>query len=142
MFHSNPDAFFRLQILISGVVGTPYEGGFFHFSAEIPNEYPFKPPTVKFLTTNKNTLRIHPNLYKCGKVCLSILGTWAGPGWNSSMSIDSVCVSIRSLLSENPITNEPGFETTDPQSRTAMKYDKQVRFATIKCALIKGTSER
>ena len=26
-------------------------------------------------------VRFNPNLYNCGKVCLSLLGTWSGPGW-------------------------------------------------------------
>ena len=126
----------KFQILISGVTDTPYEGGFFHFAAEIPNEYPFEPPKVRFITTNMCTLHYHPNLYKCGKICLSILNTWEGPSWNSSMTIDSVCVSIRSLFSENPLTNEPGYEMLSPSSKTAMIYNKFARYATIKCALI------
>jgi hypothetical protein len=29
----------------------------------------------------------HPqNLYNCGKVCLSLLGTWSGPGWDPAHS--------------------------------------------------------
>ena len=115
---------FKFQILIRGVPDTPYEGGYFHFKGEIPEEYPFKPPKITFLTTGtdkmRNGLRLHPNLKSGGSVCLSILGTYIGPGWNSSMSIDSVCISIRSLLCENPYTNEPGFEKTDPQSKSAI----------------------
>jgi len=43
---------------------------------EIPVRYPIVPPTVKFI--QHSGMRIHPNLYVEGKVCLSILGTWAG----------------------------------------------------------------
>jgi len=36
---------------------------------------------------------------QCGKVCLSLLGTWAGPGWNPAKStLLQVLVSIQSLI--------------------------------------------
>ena len=43
------------------------------------DRYPFEPPKVLILTVDGRT-RINPNLYANGKVCLSILGTWSGPG--------------------------------------------------------------
>lgn len=36
---------------------------------------------VHFLTTGAGRVRFNPNLYACGKVCLSLLGTWTGPSW-------------------------------------------------------------
>jgi ubiquitin-protein ligase len=36
------------------------------------------PPKVQFLTTGGGRERLNPNLYACGKVCLSLLGTWPG----------------------------------------------------------------
>ena len=53
---------------------------------------------------------VNPNLYENGKVCLSILGTWSGPGWTTACTLSSVLLSIQSLLNENPIHNEPGWE--------------------------------
>jgi hypothetical protein len=43
-------------------------------------------PQVQFLTTGGGTVRFNPNLYNCGKVCLSLLGTWAGPSWQPGIS--------------------------------------------------------
>ncbi len=34
-------------------------------------------------------MRFNPNLYNCGKVCLSLLGTWGGDrgeSWDSNVS--------------------------------------------------------
>ena len=34
-------------------------------------------------------MRFNPNLYNCGKVCLSLLGTWSGgrgEGWDAHSS--------------------------------------------------------
>ena len=40
-----------------GPPGTPYEGGTFKVDVKIPNEYPFRPPAMKFET------RVwHPNI--------------------------------------------------------------------------------
>jgi hypothetical protein len=37
-------------------------------------------------------VRFNPNLYSDGKVCLSLLGTWSGPGWIPNQStLAQVC---------------------------------------------------
>ncbi|KAL0353758.1 UNVERIFIED_CONTAM: putative ubiquitin-conjugating enzyme E2 25 [Sesamum angustifolium] len=59
-------------------------------------------------------LRINPNLYSCGKVCLSLLNTWTGghkekwiPGVSTMLQ---VLVSIQGLiLNAKPYFNEPGY---------------------------------
>jgi hypothetical protein len=69
------------KFLISGPVDTPYEGGFFLFDMSLPMDYPASSPAVTFLTTGGGAVRFNPNLYNCGKVCLSLLGTWSGEAW-------------------------------------------------------------
>lgn len=66
------------KIMIAGPDGTPYAGGLFEFDCLIPLEYPHKPPLMHLRTTGGGTVRFNPNLYNCGKVCLSLLGTWPG----------------------------------------------------------------
>jgi len=63
-----------IHALITGSFDTPYEGGFFYFLIRCPSDYPIRPPRVKLMTTGAGTVRFNPNLYKCGKICLSILG--------------------------------------------------------------------
>jgi hypothetical protein len=41
---------------------------------------------VHFLTTGGGSVRFNPNLYNGGDVCLSLLGTWPGPGWQPGQS--------------------------------------------------------
>lgn len=58
-------------------------------------------------------LRLNPNLYESGKVCLSLLNTWWGNGcekWGKSNStMLQVLVSIQGLvLNDKPYFNEPG----------------------------------
>ena len=60
-------------------------------------------------------LRLNPNLYNCGKVCLSLLNTWTGvknEKWIPGVStILQVLVSIQGLiLNTKPYFNEPGYE--------------------------------
>ena len=53
------------------------------------DDYPVEPPKVKFCTLDPN-IRFNPNLYTCGKVCLSIINTWNGPYWTSCLTLSSV----------------------------------------------------
>jgi ubiquitin-protein ligase len=95
--------------LVRGHAGTPYEGLLGLYDFVFPDEYPFSPPQVLWKTHDGIT-RFHPQLYKGGKVCLSILGTWTGPGWASTMNLTSVVQILQSLFVENPLACEPGYE--------------------------------
>ena len=82
--------------LVFGPADTPYANCPLFFSVKVPKDYPFTSPTVIMLTSDGLT-RFHPNLYVNGKVCLSILGTYSGPSWASTLNIGSVFKSIVSL---------------------------------------------
>ncbi|KAK4687368.1 hypothetical protein P7C73_g2746, partial [Tremellales sp. Uapishka_1] len=99
-----------LKAMIVGSEGTPYENGCFIFDIFLPMEYNHLCPLVKSMTTNGGTYRYNPNLYADGKVCLSLLGTWSGPGWIGGQStLLQVLISLQSLiLCEEPYLNEPG----------------------------------
>ena len=60
--------------MIVGPKDTPYYGGFYFFEFNFPMDYPHHPPVVKY-HTNGDNVRFHPNFYKTGKVCVSILNT-------------------------------------------------------------------
>ena len=92
-----------IHALITGPFETPYEGGFFHFLLWCPPDYPMSAPKCMIMTTGGGTVRFNPNLYANGKVCLSILGTWSGPGWSPAQSLGTVLLSIQSLMNENPV---------------------------------------
>jgi len=64
-----------MQAIITGPIDTPYSGGCFTFHIFFPDTYPNSPPLVNLETTGGGTIRFNPNLYNCGKVCLSLLGT-------------------------------------------------------------------
>lgn len=104
------------------------------FKFEFPEAYPFEPPKVTFLTSDGRT-RLHPNLYVSGKVCLSILGTWSGPSWQSTMSLSMVLLSLKALLDSNPLAHEPGYEKLNLQSPRAHQYSEYVKHQSMKLAI-------
>lgn len=93
--------------LIIGPKDTPYEGGYYFFEITYPYNYPHEPPVYKFLSNDGNT-RFNPNLYKNGKVCLSILNTWHGEQWSGCQTISSTLLAICTVLNDKPLLNEPG----------------------------------
>mmetsp|Transcript_20550 Transcript_20550/g.51425 ORF Transcript_20550/g.51425 Transcript_20550/m.51425 type:complete len:447 (+) Transcript_20550:224-1564(+) len=103
----------KWDALVLGPALSPYAFGFFTFRITFSEEYPSAAPSVVFTTTGGGKTRFNPNLYADGKVCLSTLGTWRGESgemWSSAQSIQSVMVSIQSLMDDQPYHNEPGFE--------------------------------
>jgi len=126
---------FQQYALIMGPENTPYFGGFYFFDIKYPDNYPQTPPNINMITIN-GKVRFNPNLYQCGKVCLSILGTWSGPSWKPIMNIRLVLNSISSLLGEFPIQNEPGFEKTKPEDIKSIEYNLYLIFYNYEIAII------
>ncbi|KAF7494927.1 Ubiquitin-conjugating enzyme E2 1 [Sarcoptes scabiei] len=83
--------------VIFGPPDTPYEDGTFHLKLTFSEEYPNKPPLVKFVTR-----MFHPNIYTDGSICLDILQT----RWSPTYDISAILTSIQSLLDE-PNPNSP-----------------------------------
>ena len=117
--------------MIVGPADTPYFGGFYFFEFNYPDDYPFSPPKVIF-KTNDGLTRYNPNLYKCGKVCVSILNTWSGDKWSSCQTINSILLTLCSLLNESPLENEPG---QSKNSRDFVPYQKSIEFSNINFAI-------
>jgi ubiquitin-conjugating enzyme E2 Z len=117
--------------MIIGPSNTPYFGGYYFFAFDYPIDYPFSPPKVTYMTNDGKT-RFNPNLYKCGKVCVSILNTWSGDKWSSCQTINSVLLTLVSLLNESPFENEPGRSKNSPDF---IPYQKSIEFKNIDFAI-------
>lgn len=102
----------EFKIMFFGPPDSLFHNGIFLFKFEISDNYPFTAPKVTFMTGGIINARIHPNLYKEGKVCLSILNTWGANEWCPLLTIEKVIYTIKGLLDNNPISHEPGFEKT------------------------------
>ena len=105
---------------VEGAKGTPFEGGYFHFKIDIPENYPFEPPEVKMITKV-----YHPNInYESGNICVNILKK---DNWTSTNSIQSVLLSLQGLLT-NPNTKDPLMgEINNIYLEDIDKYNETVR---------------
>jgi len=92
------DNLMRLRGEIRGPPDTAYAGGTYKLEIEIPENYPFHPPKIKFMT------RIwHPNISSVtGAICLDVLKDQ----WAASMTLRTVLLSIQALLC-SPEPNDP-----------------------------------
>ena len=117
--------------LIIGPSDTPYFGGNYFFELNYPADYPHSPPKVKYWT-NANNIRFNPNLYVCGKVCVSLLNTWRGDQWTSCQTISTVLLTLCTLLCSDPLLNEPGVEKTHNDMSS---YNEIIEFANIDVAV-------
>ena len=134
------DENYLYKILICPSLSTPYGGGCFEFDLFLPDDYPKSSPKMKFLTTGSGAVRFNPNLYNCGKICLSLLGTWSGEKWNPSVSnLYQLFVSILGLIFvEDPYYNEPGYQSekgTEKGLEKSNKYNDNIRYYTVKYAI-------
>ena len=122
--------------MIVGPSETPYFGGFYFFEFIYPIDYPHSPPKVKYYT-NENNVRFNPNLYACGKVCVSLLNTWQGEQWTSCQSISTVLLTLCILLCNNPLLNEPGVKLYNKgiTNTDIANYNNIIEFANIYTAV-------
>ena len=67
----------------------------------------------------------HPNMYRSGKICLSILNTWKGDQWTGCQSIRTILLTIVSIMDNMPLLHEPGFTAIHPD---VTKYNKIIYF--------------
>lgn len=129
-----------LRAAIVGAHGTPYHDALFFFDILLPPEYPQKPPVVHYISGG---LRVNPNLYETGKVCLSLLNTWTGTGtevWKpESSTVLQVLLSLQALvLNEKPYFNEAGYDKQMGRAdgeRNSGSYNENAFLVTCKSML-------
>ncbi|XP_010922564.1 probable ubiquitin-conjugating enzyme E2 23 [Elaeis guineensis] len=129
-----------LRAVIIGACGTPYQDGLFFFDFHLSPDYPQVPPSAYY---HSGGLRVNPNLYVDGKVCLSLLNTWTGKGnevWDpSSSSILQVLVSLQGLvLNSKPYFNEAGYEKqvgTVEGEKNSLPYNENTYLLNLKTML-------
>ena len=143
-----------LQAMLIGLQDTPYFNGCFLFDIYLSNDYPVKPPQIKHTTNgaslptaNNGPGGFSPNLHKStGKVCLSLLGTWSGPGWQPNKS--NVYQILSTLLfmvfaAKHPYYMEPnhgGWEGTINNKKQhdtkVIQYDEELLYHTAKSTIL------
>ncbi|TIA71137.1 hypothetical protein E3P92_02778 [Wallemia ichthyophaga] len=104
--------------VIFGPGETPFEDGTFRLLLTFDEQYPNKPPSVKFLSK-----MFHPNVYANGELCLDILQN----RWSPTYDVAAVLTSIQSLL-HDPNPNSPAnSEAASLYSNNMKEYIRRVR---------------
>lgn len=76
---------FRNAVII-GPAETPFEDGTFRLVMHFEEQYPNKPPGVKFISQ-----MFHPNVYGTGELCLDILQN----RWSPTYDVAAILTSIQ-----------------------------------------------
>ncbi|CAC5412715.1 UBE2D [Mytilus coruscus] len=97
---------------------SPYAGGVFFLQMTIPNDYPYRPPTVKFLTEI-----YHPYVeHSSGKLSLNILSS----RWSPDLTISKLLICIKTLLdSPDPNGGKLSLSDSFTYNRTAADWTRK-----------------
>ena len=82
---TNIESPYRNAVII-GPADTPFEDGTFRLVMHFEEQYPNKPPSVKFISE-----MFHPNVYATGELCLDILQN----RWSPTYDVAAVLTSIQ-----------------------------------------------
>lgn len=107
------------QGVIDGPKDTPYETGKFKIQITFNDEYPIKPPSLKFLQ-----FIYHPNIYKDGKICIDIL---QGNEWSPAQNVQSIIQSLRSLFMDPNPSSPANREAANLYITNRDLYNKTVK---------------
>lgn len=102
--------------VIFGPHDTPFEDGTFKLTIEFTEEYPNKPPTVRFVSK-----MFHPNVYADGGICLDILQNRWSPTYDVSAILTSIQVSWRPRVTESSLYR---CASSDLPSQMAPSHDR------------------
>merc|ERR1711863_139 len=107
---ANEEDMFLWEVALFGPPDTLYQGGYFKAHLKFPPDYPYNPPSIRFLSKVW-----HPNVYENGDLCVSILhppvddpqsGELPCERWNPTQNVRTILLSVVSLLNE-PNTSSP-----------------------------------
>ena len=103
----------KWNLIIDGPEGTPFVGGKFTVNLDFSDNYPFKPPKIKFVTKI-----YHPNIKgDTGEICTQAIEQQWVPTLNSKFIIQAILTvihtpNLESALAKSPNSNDFfGFES-------------------------------
>ncbi|KZT11640.1 UBC-like protein [Laetiporus sulphureus 93-53] len=103
------DNIFEWKCAVKAASNSPYKGGTFHFTLSLPENFPFKAPTVTFATKI-----YHPGINEEGHICVPVLRDQ----WKPSVTLSSVLAIIQEKVN-NPSPDDP----YEPEVAALMKTD-------------------
>jgi ubiquitin-conjugating enzyme E2 G1 len=127
------DNLYEWQVIVEGPPNTLYEGGYFQAKLSFPPEFPNKPPVMQFVTPGF----WHPNVYKDGKVCISILHEAKedpfnqqesmDEKWRPIISVEAILISVMSMLSEPNFDSPANIDASVQWKKDPEGFKKRVR---------------
>lgn len=107
-----------------------YHGGYFKAQMRFPNDFPFSPPQFRFTPAI-----YHPNVYRDGRLCISILHQSGDPmtdepdaeTWSPVQTVESVLISIVSLLEDPNISSPANVDAAVDYRKNPEQYKQRVR---------------
>ncbi|EMG47610.1 Ubiquitin-conjugating enzyme E2 2, partial [Candida maltosa Xu316] len=112
-----PDNVMKNAVII-GPSDTPFEDGTFRLTLQFDEQYPNKPPQVRFISD-----MFHPNVYASGELCLDILQN----RWSPTYDVSSILTSVQSLLNDPNISSPANVEAANLYKDHRSQYVKRVR---------------
>lgn len=110
-----------------------FDGGYFKAEMTFTDNYPYAPPTFKFLQKI-----YHPNIYADGKLCISILhapgedeqsGESASERWSPLQGVESVLRSVLLLLDDPEIYSPANVDAGVMYRDDRIQYNEKAREA-------------
>ena len=124
--------FFTWEVLIIGPEGTIYENGIFRAVLRFPQDYPNNPPKMTF--TSKMW---HPNIFKNGAVCISILhppvvdvtnpDERLDEKWRPVLGVKEVLLSVMSMLIEPNLDSPANIDAAVEFKSNPQAYKQRIR---------------
>ncbi|BAO39164.1 ubiquitin-conjugating enzyme E2-34 kDa [Kluyveromyces marxianus] len=107
-----------------------YHGGYFKAQMKFPDDFPFSPPTFRFTPAI-----YHPNVYRDGRLCISILHQSGNPTsdepdeetWSPVQTVESVLISIVSLLEDPNISSPANVDAAVDYKKNPEQYKQKVK---------------
>ncbi|KAK7411466.1 hypothetical protein VNO78_02899 [Psophocarpus tetragonolobus] len=104
--------------VIFGPDDTPWDGGTFKLTLQFTEDYPNKPPTVRFVSR-----MFHPNIYADGSICLDILQN----KWSPIYEVSAILTSIQSLLCDPNPDSPANSEAARMFTESRREYNRRLR---------------
>lgn len=148
------DNLLEWECFIRGPDDTPFGGGVFPATLSFPTvcfgalsfarsqadtdaqDYPLNPPKMKFTCE-----MFHPNIYKDGAVCISILHSPgddpnqyedASERWSPIQSVEKILISVMSMLAEPNDESGANIDASKVWRDNRKEYERRVRACTRK----------
>ena len=125
-----PTDIYKWNFALVAPKDTPWEDEIYNGVIEFPSNYPFSPPIIKFAPG-----LYHPNVYKDGKVCISILHEGVdetnyedtSERWSPVQTIQTIFLSIISLFHSPNCDSPANVDASILYRKSIKEFTKYIR---------------